>query len=44
MHTSHRCAMMSYNDYVSMVLKCMIKGTIDFLTKPIQRSELGNLW
>ncbi|MED6158640.1 hypothetical protein PIB30_034582 [Stylosanthes scabra] len=36
--------MMSTNDSVSMVFKCMLKGAADFLIKPIRRNELRNLW
>ncbi|XP_019461788.1 PREDICTED: two-component response regulator-like PRR95 isoform X2 [Lupinus angustifolius] len=36
--------MMSSQDSVSMVLKCMSKGAADFLIKPVRRNELGNLW
>ncbi|KAG8050455.1 hypothetical protein GUJ93_ZPchr0009g569 [Zizania palustris] len=36
--------MMSSNDSVSMVFKCMLKGAADFLVKPIRKNELGNLW
>ncbi|KAE9605774.1 hypothetical protein Lal_00024566 [Lupinus albus] len=36
--------MMSSQDSVSMVLKCMSKGAADFLVKPVRRNELGNLW
>ncbi|CAJ1950551.1 unnamed protein product [Sphenostylis stenocarpa] len=36
--------MMSSHDSVSMVLKCMLKGAVDFLIKPIRKNELGNLW
>ncbi|XP_020203596.1 two-component response regulator-like APRR9 isoform X2 [Cajanus cajan] len=36
--------MMSSHDSVSMVLKCMLKGAVDFLIKPIRRNELRNLW
>ncbi|XP_038683130.1 two-component response regulator-like APRR3 [Tripterygium wilfordii] len=36
--------MMSSNDSISMVLKCMLKGAADFLIKPVRRNELRNLW
>ncbi|XP_052168065.1 two-component response regulator-like PRR95 [Oryza glaberrima] len=36
--------MMSSNDSVSMVFKCMLKGAADFLVKPIRKNELRNLW
>jgi FixJ family two-component response regulator len=38
------CAVMSSNDAVSMVFKCMLKGAADFLVKPIRKNELRNLW
>ncbi|RDY07130.1 Two-component response regulator-like APRR5 [Mucuna pruriens] len=41
---SHGCAVMSSHDSVSMVLKCTLKGAVDFLIKPIRRNELRNLW
>ncbi|CAL5087176.1 unnamed protein product [Urochloa decumbens] len=36
--------MMSSNDSVSMVFKCMLKGAADFLVKPLRKNELRNLW
>ncbi|XP_057454927.1 two-component response regulator-like APRR3 isoform X2 [Lotus japonicus] len=36
--------MMSSQDSVSMVLKCMLKGAADFLIKPVRKNELTNLW
>ncbi|KAI4355316.1 hypothetical protein L6164_004101 [Bauhinia variegata] len=36
--------MMSSQDSISMVLKCMLKGAADFLIKPVRRNELRNLW
>lgn len=36
--------MMSSNDSISMVLKCMLKGAADFLIKPVRKNELRNLW
>ncbi|KAE8660541.1 Two-component response regulator-like APRR9 [Hibiscus syriacus] len=36
--------MMSSNDSVNTVLKCMMKGAADFLIKPVRRNELRNLW
>ncbi|KAI4328984.1 hypothetical protein L6164_021294 [Bauhinia variegata] len=36
--------MMSSDDSISMVLKCMLKGAADFLIKPVRRNELRNLW
>lgn len=35
---------MSSQDSISMVLKCMLKGAADFLVKPVRRNELKNLW
>ncbi|XP_061999473.1 two-component response regulator-like PRR37 [Rosa rugosa] len=37
------CAMMSSNDSLSMVFKCLSKGAVDFLVKPIRKNELKNL-
>lgn len=36
--------MMSSQDSISMVLKCMLKGAADFLIKPVRKNELRNLW
>ncbi|CAL9151762.1 unnamed protein product [Musa hybrid cultivar] len=36
--------MMSSHDSTSMVFKCMLKGAADFLTKPLRKNELRNLW
>ncbi|XP_057973482.1 two-component response regulator-like APRR5 [Malania oleifera] len=36
--------MMSSQDSVSVVLKCMLKGAADFLIKPVRRNELRNIW
>nr|XP_048335331.1 two-component response regulator-like PRR95 isoform X1 [Ziziphus jujuba var. spinosa] len=36
--------MMSSQDSISMVLKCMLKGAADYLIKPVRRNELRNLW
>ncbi|MED6181944.1 hypothetical protein PIB30_024133 [Stylosanthes scabra] len=36
--------MMSSQDSVNMVLKCMLKGAVDFLIKPVRGNELKNLW
>lgn len=36
--------MMSTHDSVNMVYKCMLKGAVDFLVKPIRINELKNLW
>ncbi|XP_039051548.1 two-component response regulator-like APRR3 isoform X2 [Hibiscus syriacus] len=36
--------MMSSEDSITTVLKCMLKGAADFLIKPVRRNELRNLW
>lgn len=36
--------MMSAQDSVSTVYKCMLRGAADYLVKPIRRNELRNLW
>ncbi|URE30827.1 Two-component response regulator-like PRR73 [Musa troglodytarum] len=36
--------MMSSNDSMSTVFKCLSKGAVDFLLKPIRKNELKNLW
>ncbi|KAL4376907.1 hypothetical protein GQ457_02G001570 [Hibiscus cannabinus] len=36
--------MMSSQDSITTVLKCMLKGAADFLIKPVRRNELKNLW
>ncbi|GMJ13625.1 pseudo-response regulator 5 [Hibiscus trionum] len=36
--------MMSSQDSVSAVYKCMLTGAADYLVKPIRRNELRNLW
>ncbi|OAY84676.1 Two-component response regulator-like PRR95 [Ananas comosus] len=36
--------MMSSRDSVGIVLKCMLKGAVDFLVKPLRKNELRNLW
>lgn len=36
--------MMSTNDPISVVYKCMLRGAADFLIKPIRINELKNLW
>ncbi|KAK4431258.1 Two-component response regulator-like APRR5 [Sesamum alatum] len=36
--------MMSSQDSVSTVYKCMLRGATDFLVKPIRKNELRNLW
>lgn len=35
---------MSTHDSVNVVLKCMLKGAVDFLVKPVRKNELRNLW
>ncbi|MQM11901.1 hypothetical protein Taro_044816 [Colocasia esculenta] len=36
--------MMSSHDSVSVVFRCMQKGAVDFLVKPVRKNELRNLW
>ncbi|XP_021278124.1 two-component response regulator-like APRR3 [Herrania umbratica] len=36
--------MMSSHDSISLVFKCLSKGAVDFLVKPIRKNELKNLW
>lgn len=36
--------MMSSQDCISVVFKCMMRGAADFLVKPIRKNELRNLW
>lgn len=36
--------MMSSNDSVSTVYRCMLRGAADFLVKPVRKNELKNLW
>ncbi|KAM7268309.1 hypothetical protein ACFE04_010475 [Oxalis oulophora] len=36
--------MMSTEDSISNVYKCMLRGAADYLVKPIRRNELRNLW
>ncbi|KAG9453793.1 hypothetical protein H6P81_006697 [Aristolochia fimbriata] len=36
--------MMSTLDSMSLVFKCLSKGAVDFLVKPIRKNELKNLW
>ncbi|URE44871.1 Two-component response regulator-like PRR73 [Musa troglodytarum] len=36
--------MMSSNDSMGTVFKCLSKGAVDFLLKPIRKNELKNLW
>ncbi|KAJ8765994.1 hypothetical protein K2173_020510 [Erythroxylum novogranatense] len=35
---------MSTHDSMSMVYKCLSKGAVDYLLKPIRKNELKNLW
>jgi pseudo-response regulator 7 len=35
---------MSSNDAMGTVFKCLSKGAVDFLVKPIRKNELKNLW
>ncbi|KAH7854526.1 hypothetical protein Vadar_014826 [Vaccinium darrowii] len=36
--------MMSSDDSVGTVYKCMLRGAADFLVKPLRKNELRNLW
>nr|GLL34593.1 two-component response regulator-like APRR7 isoform X2 [Ipomoea trifida] len=36
--------MMSSRDSMGLVFKCLSKGAVDFLVKPIRKNELKNLW
>ncbi|KAK8512230.1 hypothetical protein V6N12_031956 [Hibiscus sabdariffa] len=36
--------MMSSQDSMNLVFKCLSKGAVDFLVKPIRKNELKNLW
>ncbi|KAK3000725.1 hypothetical protein RJ639_021646 [Escallonia herrerae] len=36
--------MMSSHDSMGLVFKCLTKGAVDFLVKPIRKNELRNLW
>ncbi|KAA3489583.1 two-component response regulator-like APRR3 [Gossypium australe] len=36
--------MMSSHDCINLVFKCLSKGAVDFLVKPIRKNELKNLW
>ncbi|XP_010520321.1 PREDICTED: two-component response regulator-like APRR3 [Tarenaya hassleriana] len=36
--------MMSSHDSMNLVFKCLSKGAVDFLVKPIRKNELKNLW
>lgn len=37
-------AVMSSYDSMNIVFKCLSKGAVDFLAKPIRKNELKNLW
>ncbi|KAH0469092.1 hypothetical protein IEQ34_002324 [Dendrobium chrysotoxum] len=46
-HKTHKTIpviMMSSNDSMGIVFKCLSKGAVDFLVKPIRKNELKNLW
>ncbi|VFQ83598.1 unnamed protein product [Cuscuta campestris] len=43
-HKSVPVIMMSSNDSMGIVFKCLSKGAVDFLVKPIRKNELKNLW
>lgn len=36
--------MMSSHDAMNVVFKCLSKGAVDFLVKPVRKNELKNLW
>ncbi|XP_024980790.1 two-component response regulator-like APRR7 isoform X1 [Cynara cardunculus var. scolymus] len=36
--------MMSSHDSMGLVFKCLSKGAVDFLVKPVRKNELKNLW
>uniref|UniRef100_A0A5B7AGV0 Putative response regulator isoform 3 n=1 Tax=Davidia involucrata TaxID=16924 RepID=A0A5B7AGV0_DAVIN len=36
--------MMSSHDSMSIVVKCLSKGAVDFLLKPIRKNEIKNIW
>ncbi|XP_010554561.1 PREDICTED: two-component response regulator-like APRR3 [Tarenaya hassleriana] len=36
--------MMSSHDSMNIVFKCLSKGAVDYLVKPIRKNELRNLW
>ncbi|KAE8689756.1 Two-component response regulator-like APRR7 [Hibiscus syriacus] len=36
--------MMSSQDSMNLVFKCLSKGAVDFLVKPVRKNELKNLW
>ena len=35
---------MSSHDSMGIVFKCLSKGAVDFLVKPVRKNELKNLW
>ena len=37
-------AVMSTQDSISTVYKCMLRGAADYLVKPLRKNELRNLW
>lgn len=37
-------AVMSSQDSINTVYKCMTRGVSDYLVKPIRKNELRNLW
>jgi pseudo-response regulator 5 len=37
-------AVMSSQDSISTVYKCMLRGAADYLVKPLRKNELRNLW
>lgn len=41
---SNLFAVMSSQDSMGVVFKCLSKGAVDFLVKPIRKNELKNLW
>ncbi|KQJ89340.1 two-component response regulator-like APRR3 [Brachypodium distachyon] len=46
---AHECKnipviMMSSQDSIGTVLRCMQNGAVDFLVKPVRKNELRNLW
>lgn len=43
-HSCHKYDVMSSQDSIKMVLKCMLRGAADYLIKPMRKNELKNLW
>ncbi|XP_058087379.1 two-component response regulator-like APRR3 isoform X1 [Magnolia sinica] len=43
-HLSYSYQVMSSHDSIGIVFKCMLKGAVDFLVKPVRKNELRNLW